>query len=56
MHRDIKLDNILINKKEIIKFIDFGFAKEYDEDNYGKTFCGTPIMMSPEVLSSYQNE
>jgi len=27
VHRDIKLANILINQKEQIKIIDFGFAK-----------------------------
>ncbi len=50
MHRDLKMENILITKKlcnNLIKIIDFGFAKEYKEGEMGETFCGTPIMMPP---------
>ncbi|CAD8148927.1 unnamed protein product [Paramecium pentaurelia] len=48
IHRDIKLDNILINAQKEIKLIDFGFATEID--GYINTTYGTPSYMSPEML------
>jgi MAP/microtubule affinity-regulating kinase len=46
-HRDIKLDNILINPNLIVKLIDFGFSSQ---DEKSKAFCGTPNYMSPEIV------
>ena len=55
MHRDIKLDNILINKIEeaeyVVKLADFGFATFVGlqkELLYIK--CGTPGYTAPEIL------
>ncbi|CAD8136524.1 unnamed protein product [Paramecium pentaurelia] len=48
IHRDIKLDNILLNAQKEIKLIDFGFATEID--GYINTTYGTPSYMSPEML------
>ena len=48
-HRDIKLENILINKNYLIKILDFGFGM-YNPDNILQTFyCGTPNYMAPEI-------
>jgi len=47
-HRDIKLENILIDKKLNIKLIDFGCACEYDATRKLDDFCGTEVYMSPE--------
>ena len=58
-HRDIKLDNILIDEKtRMIKIIDFGFAA-FTADNQGKTqlhriFCGTPSYMAPELVRKHE--
>ena len=50
-HRDIKLENILVIKDDIIKIIDFGFAVKGSKDTYQKLFCGTPSYMPPEIVN-----
>ena len=52
-HRDLKLDNTLLNSQDppTIKISDFGFAKGSAEENTFTTI-GTPCYMSPEVLTS----
>jgi tRNA A-37 threonylcarbamoyl transferase component Bud32 len=50
-HRDLKLDNVLINKEGIVKLIDFGFSYKCRENELLKVFCGTPAYMSPEIVS-----
>jgi len=53
MHRDIKLDNFLLTKKEIretdMKLIDFGFATRFKDQRFSST-KGTPYYVAPEVL------
>jgi serine/threonine protein kinase len=55
-HRDIKIDNILLNDKNIAKLTDFGFAKEvWDEKKHkvimSETFCGTEPYYSPQIVA-----
>jgi len=49
-HRDIKLENILVLKDDIIKIIDFGFGVKCNRDTLQKLFCGTPSYMAPEIV------
>jgi MAP/microtubule affinity-regulating kinase len=51
VHRDIKLENILIDLNNNIKICDFGIGKileSSDELLYDR--CGTPMYMAPEIL------
>ncbi len=51
VHRDLKLENILLDKHENVKLVDFGFTREYEgKANYLQTFCGTICYSAPEML------
>ena len=62
LHRDLKLDNILVNynneedRKNFnllkcrVKIIDFGFARYLENDNVAQSLLGSPIYMSPQIL------
>lgn len=54
IHRDIKLDNILIKSKDSleVKLTDFGCSKITP---VGITYCGTPKYMSYEVMEENRN-
>ncbi|WP_420421415.1 serine/threonine-protein kinase [Simkania sp.] len=51
LHRDLKLENVLIDKKGNIKIVDFGFAR-YLPTKSDRTFtaCGTPNYAAPELI------
>ena len=49
-HRDIKLDNILIDKTQKVKIIVFGFSTLNSHDEKSRIFCGTPSYMAPEIV------
>ncbi len=52
IHRDLKPENILISDG-IFKIADFGFATQVDnyQNQMLKTCVGTPLYMSPQILS-----
>jgi serine/threonine protein kinase len=58
VHRDIKLDNILLEEgTRMVKLIDFGFSVVVNAPNQRlKVFCGTPSYMAPEITKKSDYE
>ena len=66
IHRDIKLENILLNynseedkknlniMKATVKIIDFGFACKIEKNGLKYTTLGSPINMDPLILNALQ--
>ena len=65
IHRDIKLENILVNfknkddknnfnlLKSDVKIIDFGLSKILGEEEFTRTALGSPLNMDPVILNKY---
>ncbi|KAJ4296438.1 Serine/threonine-protein kinase [Kalmusia sp. IMI 367209] len=54
VHRDLKIENILISKTGDIKIIDFGLSNLFSPRNLLKTFCGSLYFAAPELLQAKQ--
>ncbi|WFD42207.1 non-specific serine/threonine protein kinase [Malassezia psittaci] len=52
VHRDLKIENILISKSGNIKIIDFGLSNLYSPHSHLNTFCGSLYFAAPELLNA----
>ncbi|KAJ1735837.1 hypothetical protein LPJ61_000343 [Coemansia biformis] len=54
VHRDLKLENLLLDRNRNIKITDFGFANQFrgPGDDLMSTSCGSPCYAAPELVVS----
>lgn len=52
VHRDLKLENVLLDERCNVKLGDFGFTREYEANKLMDTFCGTTGYAAPEMLAA----
>jgi 5'-AMP-activated protein kinase catalytic alpha subunit len=48
----MKLENLLINKKDIVKLADFGLSNIMKDGKYLTTSCGSPHYAAPEIIEA----
>ena len=50
VHRDLKLENVMIDSNGYIKIIDFGLARRFEPMKKLQILFGTPEFVAPEVF------
>lgn len=52
-HRDLKLENLLIDASKNVKICDFGFVREASAGDLSQTYCGSKSYAAPEILQVF---
>ena len=52
VHRDLKPANIMVSNEGVVKIIDFGISRIFNQEQgeMMETYTGTPLYMAPEVF------
>nr|XP_046253034.1 NUAK family SNF1-like kinase 1 [Scatophagus argus] len=50
VHRDLKLENILLDQDLNVKLADFGLSNHFQKDSLLQTYCGSPLYAAPEIV------
>ena len=57
VHRDVKLDNIVVDSDLHVTLIDFGLSKVCSKNKQLKSAAGSPLFMAPEAMArKYSNK
>ena len=51
LHRDVKLDNILMDNEGSVKLCDFGVSRLITKGKVIQEQCGTPAYLAPEIIA-----
>lgn len=54
IHRDLKLDNIIIDGNDNVHIVDFGLSTRIDFNHRMSHPCGSPPFIPPEMLKNYR--
>ncbi|XP_072223873.1 NUAK family SNF1-like kinase 1 [Leuresthes tenuis] len=56
VHRDLKLENILLDQDLNVKLADFGLSNHFQRGTLLQTYCGSPLYAAPEIVKGLPYE